>query len=804
MRQAIGRFDWASNPLGPADAWPPALRTLVSLMLASAQPTFIAWGPSHLLLYNDAYVPLLGRKHPACLGQPYLDVWAEARQDLHKLIELVWSGQAVRAEDMVFVLDRHGGPEAAHFAFSGTPVHGDDGGVAGLYCACIETTEAVRAKRHVAEENRRLARMFHQAPSFIAILSGPHHRIELANAACQRLVGGRELVGRTVAEALPEVSSQGFIRLLDEVFATGRAFHAHGTLYAVQPEPGGPVEERLLDFVYQPIADDSGAVTGILVEGVDVTDRARAEAELRHLNATLEQRIEERTARLLSHEALIRTFYQHSSECHAVIVQTDAGSFRYEEVNPATLKLYGMTREQVVGRTTDEVFGAQTAAVLNTHLAACLRAGEPYRYERMQGARVVEAVATPVPHDQGDVRRLVVSARDVTAQRALEEQLRQAQKMEAVGQLTGGLAHDFNNLLTAISGSLERMQVFVAQGRTADLDRYLHAAQSSAKRAAALTHRLLAFSRRQTLDARPCDVNRLVADMTELIRRTIGPAIELEVVGAAGLWSIVADVNQLENALLNLCINARDAMPDGGHLTIETANRWLDQRAARERDLPPGQYVSLCVSDTGGGMTADIIARAFDPFFTTKPLGEGTGLGLSMVYGFMRQSGGQARIYSEIGQGTMVCLYFPRSLAGPQQDEPAHPPADPASTVGSETVLVVDDEPSIRMLAVDVLAELGYTAMQAQDGKSALSILRSDARIDLLVTDVGLPGGMNGRQLADAGIALRPGLRVLFVTGYAENAVVRGGHLKPGMHVMTKPFTLEALAARISDIIASK
>ncbi len=373
--------------------------------------------------------------------------------------------------------------------------------------------------------------------------------------------------------------------------------------------------------------------------------------------------------------------------------------------------------------------------------------------------------------------------------------------MEAVGQLTGGLAHDFNNLLTGISGSLELLQARVAQGRIGDLERYLSAAQGAAKRAAALTHRLLAFSRRQTLDPKPTDANRLMAGMEELVRRTMGPEVAVEVVAAGGLWATLVDPNQLENALLNLCINARDAMPDGGRLTIETGNRWLDQRAARERDLPPGQYVSVCVSDTGTGMAPEVTARAFDPFFTTKPIGMGTGLGLSMVYGFVRQSGGQARIYSEPGQGTMVCLYLPRHHGVAENvDIPRELAEAPRSEQG-ETVLVVDDEPTVRMLVREVLADLGYTAIEAADGPAGLKVLQSNARIDLLVTDVGLPG-MNGRQLADAARERRPELRVLFITGYAENAVLNHGHLDPGMHVMTKPFAMEALASRIKELIA--
>ncbi|QJU60187.1 PAS domain-containing protein [Sphingomonas sp. AP4-R1] len=386
---------------------------------------------------------------------------------------------------------------------------------------------------------------------------------------------------------------------------------------------------------------------------------------------------------------------------------------------------------------------------------------------------------------------------------AAEEALRQSQKMEAVGQLTGGIAHDFNNLLTGISGSLEMIQVRLAQGRSSETDRYVQAAQGAARRAASLTHRLLAFSRRQTLAPQPTSVKDLVNGMTDLIERTVGPSIQVEAVNAAGLWPVLVDPSQLENALLNLCINARDAMPDGGKITIETGNRWLDTRAAGERDMEPGQYVSLCVSDTGTGMSKETIAKAFDPFFTTKPIGMGTGLGLSMIYGFTRQSGGQTRIYSELGQGSMVCLYIPRYVGN--ADDVVVPDAEPTlkpSARDGETVLVIDDEPTVRMLLTDILDGLGYAALEAADGAAGLKILETDARIDLLITDVGLPGGMNGRQVADAARARRPGLKILFVTGYAENAVLSHGHLDPGMHVLTKPFAMDTMSQRITDLLS--
>ena len=383
----------------------------------------------------------------------------------------------------------------------------------------------------------------------------------------------------------------------------------------------------------------------------------------------------------------------------------------------------------------------------------------------------------------------------------VEEALRQSQKMEAVGQLTGGLAHDFNNLLAGISGSLELMNTRMSQGRLKDIEKYMVAAQGAAKRAAALTHRLLAFSRRQTLDPKPTDVNALVSGMTDLSQRPVGPAIPVETVGAAGLWPALVDPSQLENALLNLCINARDAMPDGGRITIETANRWLDRHAAQQRDMPEGQYLSLSVTDNGTGMPADVIAKAFDPFFTTKPLGQGTGLGLTMIYAFDLQSRGQVRIYSEVGEGTTVCIYLPRHYGAAEGDAPGPTSAEAARARAGETVLIVDDEPTVRMLVTDVLEDLGYTAIEASDSAGGLRVLQSDVRIDLLVTDVGLPGGMNGRQMADAGRQARPELKVLFITGYAENAVLNNGHLEPGMQVMTKPFAVDALGARIRELV---
>jgi PAS domain S-box-containing protein len=388
----------------------------------------------------------------------------------------------------------------------------------------------------------------------------------------------------------------------------------------------------------------------------------------------------------------------------------------------------------------------------------------------------------------------------------VEEALRQSHKMEAVGQLTGGLAHDFNNLLTGISGSLELMRSRAAQGRMGDFERYNETAMTSVNRAAALTHRLLAFSRRQTLDPKAIGVDRLVGGLEDLFRHTVGPAIRVETKQTGELWPALCDTNQLENALLNLVINARDAMPEGGHLLIETTNIALnDQRGANNavpvKSVPSGEYVALAVTDTGTGMPPSVLARAVDPFFTTKPPGLGTGLGLSMIYGFVQQSGGYLHLRSVEGQGTTVTIYLARYLGEADDtikvDVAIGPPPVDAGTV----VLVVDDEQAVRMVVLDALSDLGYTTREAEDGRAGLRILQSTTRVDLLLTDVGLPGGINGRQLADAARQLRPDLKVLFITGFAEAAGVGDGLLGEGMHVMTKPFALAALAAKVESII---
>ena len=582
------------------------------------------------------------------------------------------------------------------------------------------------------------------------------------------------------------------------LIAARAAAVAEGRGYAVE------ARARRRDGVYRwhaveewPLRRD-GEIVAWLGTAVDIDD-------MRRIAETLERRVEERTAELVASQALVQTVYNHSTECHAVLTAEGDGRFRYEEANPATLRLYRKTRDQVVGYTVEEVLGADAAAEINRHLAECLRLGGPYRYERGQGNAVVEAVAALVPSDEGQPRRLIVSARDVTEWRQLESQLRQSQKMEAVGQLTGGVAHDFNNLLQVILGNIDSLRRRGAAGRLrigdGDFDRLTGAALLGAERAAVLTQRLLAFSRRQPLDPKPIDANKLVAGMSEMLRRTLGESVTMETVLAGGLWRTAADANQLESAVLNLAVNARDAMPNGGKLTIETANVRLDgAHASVPSEVQAGDYVMIAVTDTGTGMAKEVAARAFEPFFTTKDIGQGTGLGLSQVYGFVKQSLGHVRIYSEPGEGTTVKIYL-RRLLGEVDEAPNAAPRRPPAGTASEVILVVEDDDEVRAQTVEMLRELGYGVLEAPEAVEAMRLLAERSDVKLLFTDVGLPGGINGRQLAEQALRVRPRLRVLFTTGYERNAIVHHGRLDPGVELIVKPFTYATLAARIREVI---
>jgi PAS domain S-box-containing protein len=635
--------------------------------------------------------------------------------------------------------------------------------------------------------------MFARSPSFSALLHGPKHQFVLTNLAYQQLIGHRDVVGLTVREAVPEMEGQGFLELLDNVFATGEPFVGKDVKIVLQRTPGAAAETRYLDFVYQPMKDEAGHVTSIFVEGLDITERRATEQALRELNANLERRVIERA------QARGRT-WQLSPDLLGAL--NSKGYF--ETSNPAWQSVLGWSEDEVASMSIFELLHPDDVEHTRAGFELTL-VGQPAirfvnRYRCKDGSyRYISWVGI---QEDGYV---YCTGRDITTEREAEielseaqDALRQAQKMEAIGQLTGGIAHDFNNLLTGIIGSLDLVRRRMATNSSEDIPRLMDAASTAALRAAALTHRLLAFGRRQSLDSRPNNVNRIITSMEDLLQRTMGERVELVCKLSGDLWTAFTDANQLESALLNLAINARDAMPEGGHLTIETANVQLDETyTSLHEEVQPGDYVTISVSDTGIGMSPDVLAKAVDPFFTTKPVGEGTGLGLSVIYGFTKQSRGHLRIYSAVGQGTTVKLYLPRA----QQNAVDLKPVAAATPRGhGETILVVEDDATVRSIISDALKDLGYRVLTASDARFAIPLLQSNEAIDLLISDVILPH-VNGRKLAEMARASRPALKVLFVSGYSENALVRGDFLDAGMDMLTKPFALDTLGAKVHAMI---
>jgi PAS domain S-box-containing protein len=1185
MGALMRAHDWSDSPLGPPEGWPESLRAVVALMINSRFPMFIAWGPELAFLYNDAYAPIFGAKHPHMLGRPFREAWSEIWEDLLPLIERALAGEPTFNEDLHLVMERNGYPEDTWYSFSYSPVRDESGSVAGMFCACMETSQQVLAARKLSEQRERQQRLFQKAPGFIAILRGRDHVFEFVNEAYVRLIGGRDPTGLAAREALPEVEGQGFFELLDTVYSSGERYRADGISIRLRRTPEGASEERFLDFIYEPIIDESGRVTGIFVEGHDVTeargvqqalraseeryrqivegaeefaivtlddqgtitgwnsgaerimgfspeealgqpsslfftpeDRAagvpdheinrayvdgqaqnerwhirkdgsrfwgsglimrledsggylkifrdrtvehQAEAELRRseerfreqfenandyiFTADLEMRIvegnpaiaaalgttpEELTGRSIaeflppemherskqmfasklsggsestryetqvygaegqlmtweinsrltrnhegaptglhaiardvserrraedalresearlraltdhlpggmvyqiatgadgaarrfvyvsqSHEQLTgisaeavlqdpaipyqlihpddrgtvaaaegeairtRTFFDVQArfrradgelrwcriisapreqadgsliwdgiqiditdqkrieaelrdreaqlrlvtESLPVLISYVDADCRYLFANKAYEGWFDISRDQVIGRTMAEVLGEKAFEQIRPSVEAVLRGDRqaferelPYQYGV---SRYVHVDYVPnwldgqvigfyaLVNDVTEAKRIEHALRDSetrlrelneTLERRVEErtdeliqaqeQLRQSQKLEAMGQLTGGVAHDFNNLLTPIIGCLDLLK---RRGLGGDREqRLIDGGLQSAERAKTLVQRLLAFARRQPLKSGAVDVASLVAGMADLIASTSGPQVRLVVNVAEELPAALADPNQLEMAILNLSVNARDAMPNGGTLTISAAPDAVG--ASHRSQLKPGDYLRLSVADTGVGMDEATLARAIEPFFSTKGIGKGTGLGLSMVHGLAAQLGGGFAISSRPGLGTCVDLWLPlteRSAAEPEEAGPR-----PAAGRGRGTALLVDDEDLVRISTADMLSELGYQVVEAACAADALVKLGDGLNIDLLVTDHMMPG-MSGADLAREVRDRRPGLPVLIVSGYAEAEGVA-----PDLPRLTKPFRQADLAATLSSL----
>ncbi|MDH6269275.1 PAS domain S-box-containing protein [Rhizobium sp. SG_E_25_P2] len=671
----------------------------------------------------------------------------------------------------------------------------------------VETDVLTRADRvahqnlALAEERHYLRSLFEQAPSFMAVLLGPDHVFDMANAAYLDVVGRGDIVGRSVLDALPEVEEQGFISLLDQVYTSGQPFVAHGARLVLGTGPAR--REAYLDFIYHPIRDNDGETIGIFVQGHDITEQKLAQ------DAALES------------EARFRSLAQ-SIPNHAWTTDRDG---RLEWCNERVTDYSGLSLAEMMGRPIGATLHPDDQQRAQAAWAAARMAGEPFQAEirlrRRDGAyRWHITRAIPSKDENGAILRWVGTNTDIEDQKTTEAQLeylaetleqrvnertaelertevalRQSQKMEAVGNLAGGIAHDFNNLLQVITGSLQLL------GRHARLDekgaRYVANALSATDRGAQLAAQLLAFGRRQPLAPKVVNLDRMVRDMDGLIRRSIGEGVEVDTVVAAGLWNTIVDPTNVETALLNLAINARDAMDGHGKLTIEIGNAVLDASYAQGADITPGDYVMLAITDTGAGMPPEILDRVFEPFFSTKPEGKGTGLGLSMVYGFVRQSNGHIRIYSEVGVGTTIRMYLPRSEASEEMSALSLAPLQG----GHETILLVEDDDAVRETGVALLRDLGYSVLTARDAASGLAVIESGATIDLLFTDVVMPGPMKSTELARRAQAMLPGLAVLFTSGYTQNSIVHDGKLDSGIDFISKPYGRDQIARKVRQVL---
>jgi PAS domain S-box-containing protein len=803
--------DWSTTPLGRPETWPQSLRTAVRILLNTNHPMFIWWGNELIQFYNDAYRQTMGpERHPSALGQGGRECWAEIWDIIGPQIEQVMSGGgATWHENQLVPVTRHGRLEQVWWTYGYSPIDEDDG-VGGVLVVCRDVTKDYLAAAALREREAQLARVQQvgrigglevdlragfrnrRSPEYLLIHGLPPEAVYESHEDWVQRVhpGDREATEK---------------KFRDAVAGDVREYSVQYRI--VRPSDG---ETRWISVKSTIERDADGKAVRLVGAHTDVTEQVMADQALRQseerfrkladqlaeLNATLAQRVEEKTRE--------RDRIWNVSQ-DLLLVADRKGV--WQTVNPAWTRTLGWSEAELLNRTSEWLEHPDDGGITRAQV------------KKLGAVETTVKFESRFRHKDGSYRWLswtgvsdkhhnYAVARDVTAEKAAAERLRateeallQSQKMEAVGQLTGGIAHDFNNLLTGIVGSLDLLQTRLGQGRMDNAPRYINAAMTSANRAAALTHRLLAFARRQPLIPKNVDVNALVESLEDLLRRTIGEAIDLQITAPDDLWCTLCDPNQLESALLNLAINARDAMPDGGGLAISTANARIGSATAETPALSPGDYVCIAVTDSGVGMSAEVAVRAFDPFFTTKPIGQGTGLGLSMIYGFARQSNGHVTIDSRLGQGTTVRLYLPRHHGdGAAAHASAVSAAEHAFT--GETVLVVEDEPVVRGVIVEMLAEQGYRTLEAVDGPSGLKILRAGERIDLLITDVGLPG-MNGRQLADQARETRPDLKILFITGYAESVAISEGFLQAGMEMITKPFDLDNLARRIRAMISS-
>lgn len=798
MGELIRSVDWSATPLGAPGTWPQTLRVALSICLHSSFPTAIYWGSDLRLIYNDAWSFIPGERHPWALGTPAAEVWTDIWEVVGPQFQSVMSsGEGLSTFDQMLPMVKNDIRHETYWNYSLTPIRANDGSVLGVLNQGHETTSRLLEERRRAAEIDRERRLFQQAPGFITILNGRQHRFEFVNDAYVRLFGDRGYSGKTVRDVFPELEGQGFFEWLDEVFSTGKRFVADGVPAKFAAAPGSPEADRLLDFIYAPVTDDDGIVTGIFCEGHDVTEARRSRDALTES--------EERFRQLA--ETIDQVFY---------VTELDTRQISY--LSPSYERLWGRTRHEVVqdiSRFFDSIHPEDREYVRGAEsdqMAGVARELQ-YRIVRPDGTvRWIRDRFFPVVAPDGRVHRSVGLAEDITERKELQdalhdlnetlerrveqrtyeleqaqEALRQSQKLESMGQLTGGVAHDFNNLLSPIIGGLDMLQRRGVGDERAQ--RQISGALQSAERAKTLVQRLLAFARRQPLQMTAVDLGPLVSGMIDLIDSTSGPRVRVEVDVAPGLPPASADGNQLEMALLNLAVNSRDAMPGGGTLTIAATLEDIDLH--HRTRLAPGAYLRLAVSDTGSGMDEATMALAIEPFFSTKGIGQGTGLGLSTVHGLAAQLGGALTIESRVGLGTTVELWLPPAS---REAEAFHGARAKDVTSGRGSVLLVDDDDLVRASTADMLSEMGYSPVEARSAEEALQILDSGITPDLLITDNLMPG-MGGIELVSHVRERVGALPVLVISGYAETAGIPSSLRK-----LIKPFRMAELSESIRAI----
>lgn len=852
----IAEYDWTGSPLGPHHAWPPALHSTLAFMLACPTPMFLAWGPDLLCFYNDAYRPILGYRVETAVGRPFQEVWGSIWSEIEPLVTATLAGESCTVTDMRLDLSRQGRPEESWWTFTYSPVFDDEGKIAGLLCVTGETTARVTAERERKAADERLDLALSSGNSIGTWdwdVVADRVTADTRFATLYGIDPEAAAAGAPIAEFFAGIHPDDLARVQGEVAESIEQCAAFVSEYRLLHADGSV---RWVSAQGRCIAGPRGRCERFPGVSYDITDRMTSELALRAAKAerdfvvelTTRQRVATDPEAIIriSSEALGKRLGVHRAGFYRLLgvkqmrhgeSWTDGTLAPLVGVQPVSAFGERAERQRRRGKTLvfsdsrhdndGDLLPYTESGVLAGLCVPLMDAGrwqagiylhhaEVRRWtpgEISLVKEVAELTWLAVERAEALLRlsqrvdqqsvALAEASTEIKAEAdrrtAAESQLRQLQKMESLGQLTGGIAHDFNNMLAIVMGGLDLAQRRLARGDI-DVGKYLDGAMEGATRAATLTQRLLAFSRQQPLSPQAIDANKLVAGLADMLTRALGELVQLETILGAGLWKAKADPTELENVIVNLAVNARDAMQDGGKLTVETGNAHVDDAYAREAEITPGQYVQIAVTDTGTGMSPEVLAKAFDPFFTTKAVGKGTGLGLSQVFGFARQSGGHVRVYSELGHGTTFKLYLPRFWGEEAAPAIRRVSAPRRQGMASEIILVVEDEERVRNNSVETLRELGYTVLHAGSGPEALAIIGAGQNVTLLFTDIIMPG-MTGRQLADRAVELLPKLKVVYTTGYTRNAVVHNGVLDPGTNFLPKPFGMDQLAAKIVEVL---